>query len=63
MKYLRNPITHAVRTASALEAKSLRRYGWEYVKREAWIEYQRAQVQAALAKHVRLARPVFGRVQ
>lgn len=62
MKYLRNPTTGEVRYATHLTAKSLARYGWEYVKRADWIEYQRAQVQLAMSRHIPAARPKLGLV-
>lgn len=63
MKYLLNSITGEIRYASPLEAKRLARYGWTYTSREAWVQYQRAQVQLSMAKNIKLARLTFGRVQ
>lgn len=63
MKYLRNPITGEVRYASSLAAKRLARYGWQYCRRDDWVEYQRAQVQAAILKTIPAAKIVYGRLQ
>jgi hypothetical protein len=52
MKYLRNPTTGEVRYASPLMAKRLARYGWEYVKREDWVTYQRAKIQQLMPRHI-----------
>ena len=61
MKYLRNPTTGEVHTTSPLAAKRLARYGWTYVKRDDWIEYQRAQIQLAMRRSMPSLR--LGRVQ
>lgn len=60
MKYLRNPVSGEVKITTALAAKSLRRYGWKDTDRAAWVEYQRAIVQAALIKHVPATRQALG---
>lgn len=62
MKYLRNPLSGEVKHASPLEAKRLARYGWEYTKREAWVDYQRQLVRLAMAKHIPATRRVVGSV-
>lgn len=63
MKYLRNPVTHEVVVATPLMAKKLARYSWTYVDKKAWVDYKRAQVQAAMVKHMPSTRPFLGRVQ
>lgn len=63
MKYLRNPASGEVKYASALEAKRLRRYGWQFVHRVDWVEYQRSLVQAAMIKTMPQAVKAFGRLQ
>lgn len=63
MKYLRNPVDHKVVVATPLMAKKLFRYGWEYVTKRDWVEYQRAQVQAAMVKNMPSVRTFLGRVQ
>lgn len=63
MKYLRNPVTTEVTYATPLMAKKLARYGWEYTDKRAWVEYQRAKVQAAMARNIRAAMPKLGRLQ
>lgn len=63
MKYLRNPTTGEVKYASALEAKRFKRYGWQVCRREDWIQWQRAKVQAAMVRTIPAAKAVYGRMQ
>lgn len=63
MKYLRNPVDGKIAVATPLMAKKLFRYGWEYVTKRDWVEYQRAQVQAAMVRNIPAVRPFLGRVQ
>lgn len=52
MKHLRNPVTGEVRLVTALEAKRLRKYDWQDVDLQTWVDYKRAQLQLGIAKHV-----------
>lgn len=62
MKYLMNPVTQEVRYATSLEAKRLARYAWTYVDKQTWVDYQRAQVQLSMARHINAAKPRLGLV-
>jgi hypothetical protein len=63
MKYIRNPISGQVQTATPLHAKRMLRYGWEQVTRKEWDDYQQAKVQAAMVRHMPKAAKVLGRMQ
>lgn len=56
MKYLRNPVTSEVVYATPLNAKRLLRYGWTYVTKKDWVDYQRAKIQLSISRHVSVAR-------
>lgn len=60
MKYLRNPVTSEVTYATPLAAKKLARYGWTYTDKKAWVDYKRAQVQAAMVKSMPSVRQRLG---
>jgi len=63
MKYMLNPVTNLVQACSPLMAKKLARYGWTYTTKQAWVEYQRAQVQAAMVKSMPSVSKHLGRMQ
>lgn len=63
MKYMSHPFSGEVQAASPLMAKRLKRYGWTYTTKQAWVEYKRAQVQSAMIRNMPSMRSKLGRMQ